>query len=42
MPQLGARQVMFPGGAIDIVIVRVAVDKPVEHDGVEGESPIVW
>lgn len=41
MPQLGARQVMFPSGAIDIVIGRVAVDESIEHESVERESPVV-
>ena len=42
MPQLSARQVMFPRRAIDIVIMRVAVDESIEHDSIEGESPVVW
>ena len=42
MPQLGARQVMFPGRAIDIVIERVTIHESIEHESVEGNSPVFW
>ena len=40
MPQLSAGQIVLPRSTVDVVIRRVAVDEPIQEEGVEGESPV--
>ncbi|TKW56092.1 hypothetical protein CTA1_8274 [Colletotrichum tanaceti] len=39
-PQLRARDVLLQHRAVGVVVLRVAVDEPVEHEGVEREPPV--
>ncbi len=42
IPELGTRNVMFPSGPVNVIIGRVAIDKAIDSEGVEGETPVVW
>ena len=41
VPQLITRDIVFKHCAVDVVVCRIAIHKPVQKEGVEGEPPIV-